>query len=35
MNDALHTTAAAVLLYMLLWFAASLVLKRNDVADIA
>ncbi|HWR72638.1 MAG TPA: DUF1295 domain-containing protein [Nitrospirota bacterium] len=35
MHDALHTAAAAVLLYMLLWFAASLVLKRNDVADIA
>lgn len=35
MHDALHTAAAAVLLYMLLWFAASLVLKRNDVADVA
>jgi steroid 5-alpha reductase family enzyme len=35
MHDALHTAAAAVLLYMLLWFAASLMLKRNDVADVA
>jgi hypothetical protein len=35
MHDALHTAAAAVHLYMLLWLAASLVLKRNDVADIA
>jgi len=35
MHDALHTAAAVVLLYMLLWFAVSLVLKRNDVADVA
>jgi len=35
MHDALHATAAAILIYMLLWFIVSLVLKRNDVADVA
>ena len=35
MDDVLHIVAAVVLLYMLLWFAVSLVLKRNDVADVA
>jgi steroid 5-alpha reductase family enzyme len=35
MHDALHSAAAAVLLYMLLWFALSLALRRNDVADVA
>lgn len=35
MYNALHMAAAAVLLYMLLWFVASLVLKRNDVSDVA
>jgi steroid 5-alpha reductase family enzyme len=35
MHDALHAAAAAVLIYMLLWFIVSLVLKRNDVADVA
>jgi len=35
MHIAFHTAAAAVLIYMLLWFIVSLVLKRNDVADVA
>ena len=35
MHDALHAAAAAVLIYMILWFIVSLVLKRNDVADVA
>jgi hypothetical protein len=35
MYNALHMAAAAVLLYILLWFVASLVLKRNDVSDVA
>ena len=35
MHAALHAAAAAVLIYMLLWFIVSLVLQRNDVADVA
>jgi len=35
MHNAFHAAAAAVLIYMLLWFVVSLILKRNDVADIA
>jgi len=35
MHNAFHTALAAVLIYMLLWFIVSLVLKRNDVADVA
>jgi len=35
MQDAVLVATSAVLVYMLLWFIVSLVLKRNDVADIA
>jgi steroid 5-alpha reductase family enzyme len=35
MHDALHAAAAAILVYMLIWFIVSLALKRNDVADVA
>jgi len=35
MHNSLHAAAAAVLVYMLIWFIVSLALKRNDVADVA
>jgi hypothetical protein len=35
MHSAFHAAVASVLIYMLLWFIVSLVLKRNDVADVA
>ncbi|NTW58018.1 MAG: DUF1295 domain-containing protein [Nitrospirae bacterium] len=35
MHSAFHTAAAAVFIYMLLWFIVSLLLRRNDVADVA
>ena len=35
MHTALNAAVAAVIVYMLLWFIVSLVLKRNDVADVA
>ena len=35
MHNAFHAAAAAVLIYMSLWFIVSLLLKRNDVADVA
>jgi len=35
MHNAFHAAATAVLIYMLLWFIVSLVLRRNDVADVA
>ena len=35
MHSAFHTAVASVLMYMLLWFIVSLVLRRNDVADVA
>jgi len=35
MQDAVLVATSAVLVYMLLWFIVSLVLKRNDVADVA
>ncbi len=35
MQDAVLVATSAVLVYMLIWFIVSLVLKRNDVADIA
>jgi len=35
MQDAVLAATSAVLVYMLLWFIISLVLRRNDVADVA
>jgi len=35
MHNAFHAAAATVLIYMLLWFVVSLIIKRNDVADVA
>ena len=35
MQDAVLVATSVVLVYMLIWFIVSLVLKRNDVADIA
>ncbi len=35
MQDAVLVATSAVLVYMLLWFIISLVLRRNDVADVA
>jgi steroid 5-alpha reductase family enzyme len=35
MHSAFHAAVAAVLIYMLLWFIVSLIVKRNDVADVA
>ena len=35
MHNAFHTAVASVLIYMLLWFIVSLIVKRNDVADVA
>jgi steroid 5-alpha reductase family enzyme len=35
MHVTFYSTAAAVLVYVIFWFIVSLVLKRNDVADVA
>jgi steroid 5-alpha reductase family enzyme len=35
MHNAFHAAAATVLIYMLFWFIVSLIVKRNDVADVA